>query len=232
LEVILSAGVFGTPQLLQLSGVGPKALLESLGINVIVDLPGVGEHFQDHVLVPVTWSASNDTITGDILTQNSTFAAEQLALFLAGNLSQSMMSAPNDGIGYVSLGQLFGNDTFTAQFLQEMNDNMTAVINNQGYTDDTLKAGYQLTYTTDMDLLETGTIGAVELLLGSFGSWNKVNRTITLQVAIQHPTSRGSVMINSTDPFAPPVITANYLNTDADWTIMRAGVRCTFLASV
>ena len=231
-EVILSAGVFGTPQILQLSGVGPKALLESLGINVTVDLPGVGEHFQDHVLVPVTWSASNDTISGDLLVQNNTFAAEQLALFLAGNLSHSMMSAPNNGIGYVSLGQLFGNDTFTTQFLQEMNDNMTAVVNNQGYADDTLKAGYELTYATELGILETGTIGAVELLLGSFGSWNKVNRTITIQVAIQHPTSRGSVMINSTDPFAAPVITANYLNTDADWTIMRAGVQCTFLVSV
>jgi choline dehydrogenase len=231
-EVILSAGVFGTPQLLQLSGVGPKALLESFGINVLVDLPGVGEHFQDHVLVPITWSAPNDTATGDLLVQNSTFAAEQLALFHAGNLSQSMMSAPNNGIGYVTLGQLFGNDTFTAQFLQEMSDNMTAVVNNQGYTDDTLSAGYQLTYTTNLDTLETGVVGAVELLLGSFGSWNPVNRTISMQVAIQHSTSRGSVKINSTDPFVGPVIIANYLNTDADWTIMRAGVQCTLLASL
>lgn len=224
-EVILSAGVFGTPQLLQLSGVGPKALLESFGINVVVDLPGVGEHFQDHVLVPVVWSAPNDTVTGDLLVQNATFAAEQLAQFHAGNLQGSMMSAPNNGIGYVSLGQLFGNDTLTAQFLQQMKDNMTAVINNQGYTDDTLRAGYELTYQTEVATLETGTVGAVELLLGSFGSWNAVNKTISIQVAIQHSTSRGSVKINSTDPFVTPVINANYLNTDADWAIMRAGVR-------
>ena len=46
-EVILAAGAAHTPQILQLSGVGPKDLLDSLGIPIIVDLPGVGQNFQD-----------------------------------------------------------------------------------------------------------------------------------------------------------------------------------------
>ena len=46
-EVIVAAGAMHTPQLLQLSGVGPKTLLDSLGINVVSDLPGVGSNFQD-----------------------------------------------------------------------------------------------------------------------------------------------------------------------------------------
>ena len=48
-EVILSAGAFGSPQLLQLSGIGPGALLQSKGIATEVDLPGVGENLQDHI---------------------------------------------------------------------------------------------------------------------------------------------------------------------------------------
>jgi choline dehydrogenase-like flavoprotein len=48
-EVIVSAGAFGSPQLLMLSGVGPAAHLRSLGIEVRHDLPGVGENLQDHV---------------------------------------------------------------------------------------------------------------------------------------------------------------------------------------
>lgn len=48
LEVILSAGAVHTPQILQLSGIGPRDLLESAGIDVLVDLPGVGYNFQDH----------------------------------------------------------------------------------------------------------------------------------------------------------------------------------------
>ncbi|CCA69994.1 related to Glucose oxidase [Serendipita indica DSM 11827] len=224
-EVIISAGVFGTPQLLQLSGIGPKALLDSFSINTIADLPGVGHHFQDHVLVPLSWSLVNRTVSGDLLVQNATFAAEQLALFHQGQLSQSLMSAPNNGIGYVSLKRLFDNDTYTAQFVQELRANMTSVVNNQGYTDDTLKAGYELTYSSEVDTLANTEVGAIELLLSSFGSWNQVNTTINMQAALQHPFSRGSVMINSTDPFVNPVITANYLNTDSDWEILRAGVK-------
>ncbi|WP_431229006.1 GMC family oxidoreductase [Burkholderia contaminans] len=47
-EVILSAGALQSPQLLMLSGVGPKDELERLGIPVVADLPGVGENLQDH----------------------------------------------------------------------------------------------------------------------------------------------------------------------------------------
>lgn len=46
-EIILAAGSAHTPQVLQLSGVGPKSLLDNLGISVVVDLPGVGQNFQD-----------------------------------------------------------------------------------------------------------------------------------------------------------------------------------------
>ena len=47
-EVILSGGAINTPQLLQLSGVGPAALLAEHGIAVVLDQPNVGEHLQDH----------------------------------------------------------------------------------------------------------------------------------------------------------------------------------------
>lgn len=49
-EVIVSAGAIQTPKLLQLSGVGNATLLQSLGIPVVVDLPGVGENYIDHVI--------------------------------------------------------------------------------------------------------------------------------------------------------------------------------------
>ena len=50
-EIILSAGAINTPQLLQLSGVGPGALLQGLGVEVVQDNPGVGENMQDHLQV-------------------------------------------------------------------------------------------------------------------------------------------------------------------------------------
>ena len=48
-EVILCAGVIGSPQLLQLSGIGPAAVLKNAGVEVVHDLPGVGENLQDHL---------------------------------------------------------------------------------------------------------------------------------------------------------------------------------------
>jgi choline dehydrogenase len=56
-EVILSAGTFSTPQILKLSGVGPRDELESFGIEVIKELPGVGKNLQDRYEVPVIGQA-------------------------------------------------------------------------------------------------------------------------------------------------------------------------------
>jgi choline dehydrogenase len=56
-EVILCGGSINTPQLLQLSGVGPAGLLERVGVDVVHDLPGVGENLQDHLEVYVQYGS-------------------------------------------------------------------------------------------------------------------------------------------------------------------------------
>ncbi|MEM7099951.1 MAG: GMC family oxidoreductase N-terminal domain-containing protein [Pseudomonadota bacterium] len=61
-EVILAAGAIGSPQILQLSGLGPAALLESNGIPVQLDLAGVGNNLQDHLQIRTIYSVEN-TIT-------------------------------------------------------------------------------------------------------------------------------------------------------------------------
>lgn len=55
-EIISCGGAFNTPQLLQLSGIGEGAHLESLGIDVVADLPGVGENLQDHLEVYIQYT--------------------------------------------------------------------------------------------------------------------------------------------------------------------------------
>jgi choline dehydrogenase len=56
-EVILAGGAFNTPQLLQLSGIGNADELSSLGVPVIADVPGVGEHMQDHLEVYIQYGS-------------------------------------------------------------------------------------------------------------------------------------------------------------------------------
>jgi len=64
-EIILSGGTFNSPQLLQLSGVGPRALLERHGIPVVHDAPQVGERLQDHFYVRTFWRCSRDITLND-----------------------------------------------------------------------------------------------------------------------------------------------------------------------
>jgi choline dehydrogenase-like flavoprotein len=60
-EVVLSAGVIGTPQILMLSGIGPADELRALGIQPVSDVPGVGKNLHDHIMVPLRFRATKDT---------------------------------------------------------------------------------------------------------------------------------------------------------------------------
>ncbi|RLQ21543.1 choline dehydrogenase [Seongchinamella sediminis] len=75
-EVIVCSGVINSPQLLELSGIGQRARLETLGIEVVSDLPGVGENLQDHLTVHI-----QQGIRG-----LKTFYDESRPLSLIGNL--------------------------------------------------------------------------------------------------------------------------------------------------
>jgi choline dehydrogenase len=57
-DIILCGGAFNSPQLLQLSGVGNAKELEAVGVKVIHDLPGVGEHLQDHLEVYIQYACT------------------------------------------------------------------------------------------------------------------------------------------------------------------------------
>lgn len=63
-EVILSAGAFGSPQLLLLSGIGPRAELAAHGIEVAHELPGVGQNLQDHLDYILTYRSQRDDVVG------------------------------------------------------------------------------------------------------------------------------------------------------------------------
>jgi choline dehydrogenase len=70
-EVLLCAGSIGSPQILQLSGIGPAGLLEGLGIPVVQDLPGVGANLQDHLQIRAVFKVNGvptlNTLSGSLL---------------------------------------------------------------------------------------------------------------------------------------------------------------------
>ncbi len=77
-EVLLAAGAIQSPQLLQLSGIGPAALLGRHGIAVVRDLPGVGENLQDHLQIRLIYECSKPISTNDAL--NSLFGQASLGM--------------------------------------------------------------------------------------------------------------------------------------------------------
>ena len=106
IETILAAGAIGSPQILQLSGVGPAALLAQHGIAVAHELPGVGENLQDHLQLRMGFKVKNvrtlnewaNTLTGKIAmgleylflrTGPLTMAPSQLGGFTRSDPSQA-----------------------------------------------------------------------------------------------------------------------------------------------
>jgi choline dehydrogenase len=66
-EIVLAGGAFNSPQLLQLSGLGPADLLKSHGIEVIADIPGVGSDLQDHLQVRMQYRCTEPITMNDVI---------------------------------------------------------------------------------------------------------------------------------------------------------------------
>ncbi|MEJ0015137.1 MAG: choline dehydrogenase [Acetobacteraceae bacterium] len=90
-EVIVSGGVFNSPQLLQLSGIGPADLLRERGIDVVHDLPAVGRHLQDHFYVRLAFRCTRPITMNEFANSmpRKVAAMAQYALFRAGPLASN-----------------------------------------------------------------------------------------------------------------------------------------------
>jgi choline dehydrogenase len=90
-ETILCAGAVGSPQILQLSGIGPAALLQQHGVPVQVDLPGVGENLQDHLQMRMAFKVTNaktlNTMAGNWVGKMK--IGIEYALFQSGPMSMA-----------------------------------------------------------------------------------------------------------------------------------------------
>ncbi|KAI1503052.1 GMC oxidoreductase [Biscogniauxia marginata] len=95
--VILAAGAYRTPQLLMLSGLGPKETLEKHGIETKVDIPQVGKNFNDHIMVHLNWKLKDPSKGHALGSSNPLFANPEFAM---GNpLSHvACTDIPRDGL--------------------------------------------------------------------------------------------------------------------------------------
>ncbi|KAJ4409166.1 hypothetical protein N0V82_009545 [Gnomoniopsis sp. IMI 355080] len=206
-EVILSAGAIQSPGLLELSGIGKTSVLDAAGIEPILDLPGVGENFQDHIGVPITYQLKPGYHSLDILKYNTTYAAEQLALWEASKVFRYDQSF--NAIAFLNWQQITGgNDSQLVALAHEALGNSSNVI-------DQTKLSFLSNYSVpQMELLlGDGSLGYLYPAVGDplYGA-----DFVSFIAIFMRPLSRGSVHIVSSDITQAPRIDPQYLSSQYD----------------
>lgn len=209
-EVILAGGAIGSPQLLMVSGVGPKDVLDAAGVDVVVELPGVGQHLQDHIATEVVWKTSAQT-AASIRNQGT-------------GESPDFLSFINSAIAYVNITDLFGDydTTFQKNVLGELDASAQSLVPSI-YPE--VVEGYKDVYRVGVEKFMLTKVGQVELLLSLTGTGVGGADSIAIQAALQHPFSHGRLYISSPDVFVDPVIDPNYLSHSADGFMLREGLK-------
>jgi choline dehydrogenase len=179
-EVVLAAGAIQSPQVLQLSGVGPADLLRRHGIDVVADLPGVGANLQDHYQArSIVRMRARRSLNDDV--RNPLRLASMGAQWMLGR----------SGPLTVGAGQVGG-----------------------AACSEHASAG-----RPDLQF------NVMPLSVDRPGTPLHRYSGFTASVWQCHPSSRGTLAIASTDPFAPPRIEPRYLDDPLDRRTIVAGVR-------
>jgi choline dehydrogenase len=178
-EVVSCAGAIGTPQILQLSGIGPKALLEQHGIEVKLDSPGVGQNLQDHLQIRAVYKVKNVKTLNTMA--NSLVGKAKIGLEYVFKRSGPMSMAPSQ------LG------AFTRSSEDKVHANLEYHVQ--------------------------------PLSLEAFGEDLHPFDAFTASVCNLNPTSRGQVVIQSSNWRDAPLIQPNYLSTEEDRKIAADSLR-------
>jgi choline dehydrogenase-like flavoprotein len=203
-EVILSAGSFQTPGLLELSGIGNETLLKRLGIPIVKNLPSVGENLSDHIRIQSSYQLKSEYPSFDVL-KNTTRAAIELAAYNAGQVSLYDYTA--SGYAYFPWNIVSNN---TAAEFQNLVQNDTTLIS---VVDKIKKSYFSPPQSATVPQLEvifsdgyTGLKGYPAANSSLFGIG-----TFSLIGVVQHPLSKGYVHISSRNISDKPAINPNYL---------------------
>lgn len=215
-EVILAGGTIGSAQILQLSGVGPKDVLAQQSINVNLDLP-VGYNLQDHVSNAIYYTVNEGVDTWTAFSKNTTDMAASLTQWRESHTGK--WTYINEAVGYVSMADIQGG---ASQASTAANNIKVQDLVNQFASSwpSSVQSGLTKQYNIMKEFL-TQDVGQLEII---FTMYSGAVDQIGIQVAVQHPFSRGSIMINSNNPFAQPSIDPAYLTAQIDNDVALGGL--------
>ena len=190
-EVIVSAGAFQSPQLLMVSGIGPRATLQQYGSHVIKNMAGVGQNMWDHVLFGANRRVNVLTASASL---NSPIAAAKLAAQFRANGSGALAAF---GAGY------YGWEKLGEPYRSKLSSEALAAL---------------ATFPSDWPELEWLPISAY---LGYQTNRQPEDprdgyNYATINPGLIAPLSRGNVTISSADMTDPPILNPNWLSDPTD----------------
>ncbi|GAB0089546.1 hypothetical protein DMENIID0001_041110 [Sergentomyia squamirostris] len=194
-EVIMSAGSINTPQILMLSGIGPRYHLEELGIPLIKDA-AVGRNLQDHIAIPLFLKVTNfnepPLPEGAAITSIFNYLIQD-----AGSFTTDVLL---DAIGFVNSrnNSPFPDTQYSHISFNKNDPAMRGLLNSLGYKKDIV------------DILEK--------VYRDF-------KPLLAYVIHLNPMSRGNIKLRNRDPECLPKIDANYLHEQEDVETFRRGIR-------
>lgn len=219
-EVIVAAGAFNTPKLLELSGIGSKELLTKYNIPIIINNPGVGENMQDHLGSGVSFEVADGIMTGDPLVRQEPEALQEAQQLYAdhkagpftsgGVLSHAFMPVPglDHSDGQKQLKGLM--DKYSPkQEDAEYFDSVRSLTENPNEA-----SSAWLIFQAQANLHNPKSI------LGGQSAQVLPENFATLGCLQCHPFSRGSTHISSADPNVAPDIDPRYFSNPLDLEIM------------
>ena len=227
-EVVLAAGALQSPKILELSGIGGTELLRPLGIESHIDNPFVGENLQDHLLTGISFEVKDEIETLDALLRQEPDAIQSAMVEYQNHKMGPFCSGGVTSFAFMPVIDLLTNEgRATLERLldqhapDESHTNPTEAFH-YGFTRSILQnadegsGGFFMFPAQTNIKLDVSEKPYQEYLPGKF---------ITLAVALLHPFSRGSVHVESSDPFHKPIIDPHYLSHPLDVEILARHLR-------
>ncbi|RAH41184.1 GMC family oxidoreductase [Aspergillus brunneoviolaceus CBS 621.78] len=227
-EVILCAGSMNTPQLLELSGIGQRELLEKHDIPVILDRPGVGENLQDHCLASINFEVADDQVSGDIMRDPNVV---QSLIQLYEQTRGGPLSGMPISMAYLPLvdhdGQLSRekvHELLDQHLGQQAADLSPALQKQFALQRELLQAGHNASSQYMLMPIQTHMLPGATTLADVLAK-SLPGNYLTVMVLHNHPFSRGSVHIRSGNVEDKPVFDPNYLSHPLDLEILARHVQ-------
>ncbi|KAH6639575.1 choline dehydrogenase-like protein [Boeremia exigua] len=214
-EVVLAAGAIQTPKLLQLSGVGPRPVLEAAGVTVKVELDAVGSNFQDHPYATVVFNTTSvHSPSPNSLMTNATFNASAWAQYEADKTGPYTVARGN-ALAFISLPDMTSDVSAVVDSLNSQQDDSYLPGFYKG--NEKLLKGFAAQKKVIAGLFQRKDAAVAEFPVPADGSYGLVG--------VEKPLSRGFVHINAENPTGSPDIIHNAFVNPIDRSVMAIGLR-------